>query len=328
MLKLNERPRRNRRTENIRRLVRETDLSPRNLVLPLFILADPKAREPIPSMPGVYRHGSDSLYKICQEAVELGIPGVALFPVVDPKLKDEKGSEAKNPKGLCAETVRFLKKEFPELMVFCDVALDPYTSHGHDGLFENGEILNDATVEVLCQQALVLAEAGCDFVCPSDMMDGRIAAIREALDAKGLTSTGILSYCAKYASSFYGPFRDALGSAPKTGDKKTYQMDIHNRREALREARLDQSEGADILMVKPALAFLDVIRDLHEFSDLPIAAYQVSGEYAMVKAASERGWLNGPRIMMESLICIRRAGAEIIFSYAALEVAEALKRSP
>lgn len=327
MLKMNERPRRNRRTENIRRMVHETDLGARNLVLPVFIVEDPKARIPIASMPGVFREGRESLLETCERASDLGIPGIALFPVIDEKLKDDGGSQAYNGKGLCAETVRWIKKEFPDLAVFCDVALDPYTSHGHDGLVKDGQILNDETVAVLVKQAITLAEAGADFVCPSDMMDGRIAAIREALDERGFKNVGILSYCAKYASSFYGPFRDALSSAPTFGDKKTYQMDARNRREALREARLDSEEGADILMVKPALAYLDVIRDLREYMDLPIAAYQVSGEYAMIKAGGEKGWINAPRIMMESLISIRRAGAEIIFTYAAIEVAEALKRT-
>lgn len=326
MFKMNERPRRNRRTEQVRRMVHETDLSARNLVLPVFILADKDARIPVVSMPGIFREGISHLLETCDRAVELGIPGLALFPVIDPSQKNETGSEAINPKGLVPETVRMLKKEFPELTLFCDIALDPYTSHGHDGLIKNGVILNDETIAVLCEQAKILAEAGADFVSPSDMMDGRIGAIRNHLDNAGFTQTGILSYCAKYASAFYGPFRDALASAPQFGDKKTYQMDPRNRREALREARLDTAEGADILMVKPALAYLDVIADLRTHSDLPIAAYQVSGEYAMVKAAQEKGWINGPRVMMESLISIRRAGADLIFTYAALEIAEALKR--
>lgn len=327
MLKMNERPRRNRRTENLRRLVQETDLAAHNLILPVFLVADKSARVAIPSMPGIFREGLDSLFETCERAQDLGIPGLALFPVIDPGLKDETGSEALNAKSFLPESIRLLKKEFPQLLLFCDVALDPYTSHGHDGIVKDGQILNDESVKILIQQALVLAQAGADFVSPSDMMDGRIAAIRAGLDEKGFQNTGMLSYCAKYASSFYGPFRDALASSPQFGDKKTYQMDPRNRREALREARLDQSEGADILMVKPALAYLDVISDLRQHSDLPIAAYQVSGEYAMIKAAGEKGWINAPRIMMESLISIRRAGADMIFTYAALEVAEALKRA-
>lgn len=327
MLKMNERPRRNRRTEALRRMIQETDLSPRNLVLPVFVVQERNARQPIPSMPGIFREGVDSLLETCDRASELGIPGLALFPVVDGAKKNDSGSEATNPKGLVPETVRLLKKEFPDLLLFCDVALDPYTTHGHDGLVSGGKILNDESVAVFVEQALVLATAGSDFVCPSDMMDGRISAIRAGLDEKGFQSTGILSYCAKYASSFYGPFREALSSTPQFGDKKTYQMDPRNRREALREARLDIHEGADILMVKPAISYLDVISDLRNHCDLPIAAYQVSGEYSMIKAADEKGWINGARVMMESLISIRRAGADLIFTYAAMEVAEALRRA-
>lgn len=326
MLKMNERPRRNRRTENIRRLVQETDLSARNLILPVFIVNDKTARIAIPSMPGVFREGEDSLLSTCERASELGIPGLALFPVIPSELKNDTGSEALNAKGLCPEMVRLVKKEFPDLVLFCDVALDPYTNHGHDGLVKDGQILNDESVKVLAEQALVLAQAGSDYVSPSDMMDGRVGAIRQLLDEHGLSNTGIMSYSAKYASAFYGPFRDALSSAPQFGDKKTYQMDLRNKREALREARLDVSEGADILMVKPAMAYLDVLAELRRTTDLPLSAYQVSGEYAMIKAADEKGWVNGARIMMESLIAIRRAGADFIFTYAAIEVAEALGR--
>lgn len=326
MLKMNERPRRNRRTNNIRRLIQETDLSPRNLILPVFIVDDPKARIGINSMPGIFREGRETLLETCERLEDLGIPGLALFPVIDEKLKNDGGTEALNPKGLVPETVRLLKKEFPDLVIFCDVALDPYTSHGHDGLVAFGQIVNDETVKVLVEQSLILAQAGADFVSPSDMMDGRIGAIRQALDERGFNQIGIMSYCAKYASSFYGPFRDALSSVPTFGDKKTYQMDGRNIREARREAALDIREGADVLMVKPALAYLDVIRELKECCDLPISAYQVSGEYAMIKAADEKGWINGARVLMESLISIRRAGADFIFTYGALEVAEAMKR--
>lgn len=320
-----ERPRRNRRSDAIRASLRESFLSPAHMVYPVFVQEGHGKIDPIKSMPGQSRLSLDELLKVCKTASELGVAGIALFPVVPDAKKNSLGDESWNPQGLVPECVRAIKKNFPKLLVITDVALDPYSSDGHDGIVHDGLILNDETVEVLCKQALMQAEAGADFVAPSDMMDGRIGAIRRALEAKGFTQTGIISYCAKYASSFYGPFREALDSAPRFGDKKTYQMDPANRREALREARLDASEGADVLMVKPALAYLDVIRDLREFSDLPIAAYQVSGEFAMIKAAAQNNWIDGDKVMLESLMSIRRAGADLIFTYAAIEASKLLK---
>ncbi|MBX2994581.1 MAG: porphobilinogen synthase [Bdellovibrionaceae bacterium] len=320
-----ERPRRNRRSDAIRASLREAYLSPAHMVYPVFVQEGHGKIDPIKSMPGQSRLSLDELLKVCETASSLGVAGIALFPVVPEGKKNSLGDESWNPQGLVPECVRAIKKKFPNLLVVTDVALDPYSSDGHDGIVRDGLILNDETVEVLCKQAVMQAEAGADFVAPSDMMDGRIGAIRKALDAKGFTHTGIISYCAKYASSFYGPFREALDSAPRFGDKKTYQMDPANRREALREARLDTAEGADLLMVKPALAYLDVIRDLREFSDLPIAAYQVSGEFAMIKAAALNNWIDGDKVMLESLLSIRRAGADLIFTYAAIEASKLLK---
>ncbi|MFN7728087.1 MAG: porphobilinogen synthase [Bdellovibrio sp.] len=320
-----ERPRRNRRSETLRTSLRETHLSPAHFIYPVFVQEGQGKADPIQSMPGQSRLSLDQLLKVCEQAVSLGVAGIALFPVVADAKKNSLGDESWNPKGLVPTCVGEIKKKFPSLVVITDVALDPYSSDGHDGIVKDGIILNDETVAVLCKQALMQAQAGADFVAPSDMMDGRIGAIRQALDESGFTETGIISYCAKYASSFYGPFREALDSAPRFGDKKTYQMDPANRREALREARLDSNEGADILMVKPALAYLDIIRDLHEVCDLPIAAYQVSGEFAMIKAAAAHQWINGDSVMLECLLSIRRAGADLIFTYAALEAAKHLR---
>ena len=321
-----ERPRRNRRSEAIRSSLRETFLSPAHLIYPVFVQEGQGKSDAIKSMPGQARLSLDELLKVAETAARVGIAGLALFPVVPDAKKNSMGDESWNPQGLVPACVRALKSQFPSLLVITDVALDPYSSDGHDGIVKDGHILNDETVEVLCKQALMQAEAGADFVAPSDMMDGRIGAIRQALDAKGFTQTGIISYCAKYASSFYGPFREALDSAPRFGDKKTYQMDPANRREALREARLDAREGADVLMVKPALAYLDILRDLREFTDLPLAAYQVSGEFAMIKAAAQNNWIDGDKVMLESLLSIRRAGADLIFTYAALEAAKLLSK--
>lgn len=318
------RPRRLRQNEMIRSVVRETNLNTRNLILPLFIQEGTGKQDPIKSMPGQFRLSLDELLKVTDEVVKLGIPGIALFPVVPAHKKSSGAEECFNPSGLIPTAVQEIKKRHPELLIITDVALDPYSSDGHDGLVEKGIILNDPTVEVLCKQALAQARAGCDLVAPSDMMDGRIGKIRTALDQAGFEHVGILSYCAKYASKFYGPFREALDSAPKFGDKKTYQMDPANQREALREARLDLAEGADILMVKPALAYLDVISLLHRHTDLPIAAYQVSGEYAMIKAAEEKAWIDGTAVLMESLVSIRRSGAQMIFTYGAIEAAKEL----
>jgi len=316
-----ERPRRNRRSASIRDLVRETELKMSDLVLPLFIKEGSKIREELASLPGNYRLSIDEALIECEKAAQKGIRGVALFPVIPESAKDSLATESKNPAGLAPQAIQAIKKRFPELVIFADVAMDPYSSDGHDGLVQDGRIVNDATLPILCEQALCLAQAGADYVAPSDMMDGRIGAIRRHLDSKGLTETGILSYSAKYASCLYGPFREALDSAPRFGDKKTYQMDPANRREALREARLDQAEGADLLMVKPALAYLDVIADLSREMQLPIAAYQVSGEYAMMCAAAQRGWLDLDRAILESLTAIKRVGAKLIFTYCALKVA-------
>ncbi len=325
MLVLPERPRRNRRTEAIRRMVRETSLTPAHLVAPLFVVDGDRERQPILSMPGYERLSIDLLLEKCRQLADLGIGGVALFPALPAYKKDKTASEATNPDGLFPRAVSAIKEHVPELTIFTDVALDPYSCDGHDGLVsETGEILNDETVEVLARMAVLHARAGADYVAPSDMMDGRVGAIREALDVEGFPNVGIMSYSAKYASAFYGPFRDALDSAPKFGDKKTYQMDPANVREALREVRLDLAEGADMVMVKPALAYLDVIRAIWEISDVPITAYQVSGEYAMVKAAAERGWIDGDRVMLEILMAIRRAGADVIFTYFAEEAAKQL----
>lgn len=326
-LDLSSRPRRNRKNATVRDLVRETELSVRDLVYPVFVMEGSGKEEAIPSMPGMTRKTVDILLKEVAECVSLGVRAIAPFPSIEESKKDRLGSESFNPDGLVPTCVRAVKEKFPDVAVLTDVALDPFNSDGHDGIVAaNGEILNDETVEVLCKMALCHARAGADFVSPSDMMDGRIGAIREALDSEGFTNTSIMAYSAKYASAFYGPFRDALESAPKAGDKKTYQMDPANRREALREVALDIDEGADIVMVKPACYYLDVIRDVAEFSDVPVAAYQVSGEYAMLCAAAQNGWLDRDRIILESLTGIRRAGAKMIWTYFAKEAARLLQK--
>ncbi|PIK86356.1 delta-aminolevulinic acid dehydratase [Synechococcus sp. 63AY4M2] len=321
------RPRRLRRTEALRQLVQETHLRVQDLIYPLFVMEGENQRQEVESMPGCYRYTLDLLLKEVEEAANLGIPAVALFPVVPEEKKDPTGRESFNPEGLIQRAVRRIKQEIPEILVITDVALDPYNSDGHDGIVRDGVILNDETVEVLVKQALSQAEAGTDIVAPSDMMDGRVGAIREALDEQGYTDVAILAYSAKYASAFYGPFRDALGSAPKWGDKKTYQMDPANAREALREVELDEAEGADIVMVKPALAYLDIIYRVKEVTDLPVAAYNVSGEYAMIKAAEQKGWIDGKKVMMESLLAMKRAGADMILTYFAKEAALLLQQS-
>jgi porphobilinogen synthase len=283
-------------------------------------------RTPVVSMPGVDRLSVDQAVREAERAVKLNIPCIALFPYTDPGLRDERGSEAVNPDNLVCQSVRAIKKEFPELGVLCDVALDPFTSHGHDGLIEDGKILNDATVTVLVRQALVQAEAGCDIIAPSDMMDGRVGAIREGLDAAGFLDVQIMSYAAKYASAFYGPFRDAVGSAKTlTGDKRTYQMDNANSDEALREVELDIAEGADMVMVKPGMPYLDIVRRVKDTFGMPTFVYQVSGEYAMIMAASHNNWIDGERAMMESLLAFKRAGANGILTYFAPHAAEKLK---
>lgn len=321
-----ERPRRNRKSATVRNLVRETELSTKDLVYPVFVMEGTGKEEPIPSMPGMTRKTVDVLLKEVEECVSLGISAIAPFPSIEESKKDRVGSECYNPDGLVPRCVRAVKERFPDVVVMTDVALDPFNIDGHDGIVaESGEILNDETVGVLCKMAVCHAKAGADFVCPSDMMDGRIGAIRKALDKERLFDTSILAYSAKYASAFYGPFRDALDSAPKAGDKKTYQMDPGNRREALREVSLDIAESADVVMVKPACYYLDVLRDVANFSKVPVAAYQVSGEYAMLCAAAENGWLDRNRVILESLTGIKRAGAKIIWTYFAKEAARLLQ---
>ncbi|MEG3881112.1 porphobilinogen synthase [Microcoleus sp. herbarium7] len=326
LLALPIRPRRLRRTPALRRMVRENHLTVDDLIYPMFVMEGEKQKVEIASMPGCYRYSLDLLLTEIAECWNLGIGAIALFPVISETKKDDSGTESYNPEGLVQQTVTAIKQNIPEIVVITDVALDPFTSHGHDGLVdETGKILNDPTVEVLVKMAVSQAAAGADMVAPSDMMDGRIGAIRQALDAAGYIDTAILAYSAKYASAYYGPFRDALDSAPKFGDKKTYQMDAANAREALKEVALDIAEGADIVMVKPALAYLDIICQVRQATDLPVAAYNVSGEYAMVKAAAQLGWIDEKRIILETLTSIKRAGADLILTYFAKEVALMLK---
>ncbi len=325
-LDLTARPRRNRKSEWARRLVRENVLTTDDLIWPLFVVDGDNARQGVPSMPGVERLSVDQAVRDAERAVKLNIPCIALFPYTDASLRDEVGSEAVNADNLVCRSVRAIKKEFPGLGLLCDVALDPFTSHGHDGLIRDGKILNDETVAVLTRQALVQAEAGCDIIAPSDMMDGRVGAIREALDHAGFLDVQIMAYSAKYASAFYGPFRDAIGSAKTlTGDKRTYQMDSANSDEALREVELDIAEGADMVMVKPGMPYLDIVRRVKDTFAVPTFAYQVSGEYAMIAAAGGNGWIDGERAMMESLLAFKRAGADGVLSYFAPRAAERLK---
>jgi len=324
------RPRRMRRDDWSRRLMQENSISANDLIYPVFLLEGKGKSEAVASMPGVNRVSLDLLFNVAQECVDLGIPVLALFPVIDSALKTPDGKEAYNPNGLVPNAVRELKKRFPNLGIMTDVALDPYTSHGQDGVLdEQGRILNDETTLILVQQAVAQAEAGVDIVAPSDMMDGRIGKIRDALEQKNLIHTRIMAYSAKYASAFYGPFRDAVGSAKNLGkaDKKTYQMDFANTDEALREVALDINEGADMVMVKPGMPYLDVIRRVKEEFSFPTYAYQVSGEYAMLKAAAQNGWLDHDAVMMESLIAFKRAGANGVLSYFALEAARLIKAS-
>ena len=318
--------RRNRRSEWARRMVQENVLTTNDLIWPLFVMDGQKARDPVPSMPGVERLSVDQAVREAERAAKLTIPCIALFPYTDPALRDEAGSEALNPDNLVCRAIRAIKREVPGLGILCDVALDPFTSHGHDGLLRDGVILNDETVAVLVKQALVQAQAGCDIIAPSDMMDGRVGAIRKALDAENFTDVSIMSYAAKYASAFYGPFRDAVGSAKTLqGDKRTYQMDPGNSDEALREVALDIEEGADMIMVKPGLPYLDIVRRVKDAFGMPTFAYQVSGEYAMIEAAAQNGWLDGERAMLESLIAFKRAGCDGVLTYFAPRVAEKLK---
>lgn len=322
------RPRRMRRDDWSRRLMQENSLSANDLIYPVFLLAGENQSQAVTSMPGVNRVSLDLLFSVAQECVELGIPVMALFPVIDSALKTPDGKEAFNPNGLIPAAVRELKKRFPNLGIMTDVALDPYTSHGQDGVLDlEGHILNEETTAILVQQAITQAEAGVDIVAPSDMMDGRIGKIRQALEQRGLTHTRIMAYSAKYASAFYGPFRDAVGSAKNLGkaDKKTYQMDSANGDEALREVALDINEGADMVMVKPGMPYLDIVRRVKEAFNYPTYAYQVSGEYAMLKAAAQNGWLDHDAVMMESLLAFKRAGANGVLTYFALEAARLLK---
>jgi len=326
-LDLAVRPRRNRRTEWSRRMVREHVLTTGDLIWPLFLVDGNKVRAAVPSMPDVERLSIDEAVRAAERAAKLTIPCIALFPYTDPGKRDEGGSEALNADNLVCRAIRAIKKEVPEIGVLCDVALDPYTSHGHDGLLRDGVILNDETVAVLVRQALVQAQAGCDIIAPSDMMDGRVGAIRSGLDAAGLGDVAIMAYAAKYASAFYGPFRDAVGSSVTlTGDKRTYQMDPGNADEALREVELDIAEGADMVMVKPGLPYLDILHRVKEAFRMPTFAYQVSGEYAMIMAAAGNGWLEGDKAMAESLIAFKRAGADGILTYFAARIAEKLKK--
>lgn len=303
-------------------MVQETVLQPANLIFPLFIVDGNAQKTEVNSMPGIFRHSIDHLLREVESCVKLGLKAFDLFPNIEESLKDKYATESYRENSLYLRAIKEVKQNFPEVCVLTDVAMDPYSSDGHDGIVENGEILNDETLEVLGKMALAHAHAGADIIAPSDMMDGRVGYIRQVLDDNKFTNVSIMSYAAKYASAFYGPFRDALKSAPKHGDKKSYQMNPANQREALIEARLDEAEGADFLMVKPALPYLDVIKLLHDHSDLPIAAYNVSGEYAMIKAAVQNGWLDERRAVIEVLLGIRRAGATAILTYHAKEVLE------
>ncbi|MGH6817232.1 MAG: porphobilinogen synthase [Methylovirgula sp.] len=324
-LALVHRPRRNRKAEWARRLVREHELTASDLIWPIFLI-DGEGREPIASMPGVERLGINEAVRAAELAAKLGIPALALFPHTDPSRRDPEGSEALNEANLVCRAIRAVKRAVPQLGIVTDVALDPYTSHGHDGLMDGDEIVNDATVAVLVAQALNQARAGADIIAPSDMMDGRVAAIRAGLDAEGFENVNIMSYAAKYASAFYGPFRDAIGSkATLVGDNRTYQMDPANGDEALREVALDLQEGADMVMVKPGLPYLDIVRRVKEAFRVPTYAYQVSGEYAMLHAAALNGWLDGERAVMESLLAFKRAGADGILTYAAIDTARKLR---
>jgi porphobilinogen synthase len=326
-LNLARRPRRNRKSDWVRRMVRENVLTTDDLIWPIFVIEGEGQRTPVASMPGVERLSVDQTVIAAQSAADLGIPALALFPFTDPALKDANGSEALNENNLVCRAVRAIKAQVPQIGVITDAALDPYTSHGHDGLMEGETILNDETVAVLVEQALNQARAGADVIAPSDMMDGRVGAIRVALDAEGFTEVQIMAYAAKYASAFYGPFRDAIGTkAVLTGDKRTYQMDPANSDEALREVEMDLDEGADMVMVKPGMPYLDIIRRVKDSFGAPTFAYQVSGEYAMIMAAAQNGWLDGDKAMLESLLAFKRAGANGVLTYFAPKVAEMLRK--
>jgi porphobilinogen synthase len=315
------RPRRNRKSEVIRSMIEETSVSTKDLIFPLFLIDGKNQKSEVASMPGIFRMSADLMLKEIESCMKLGIRAFDIFPAVEDQHKDKYATKSYDPKFFYLQALREIKKQFPEACVMTDVAMDPYSSDGHDGLVKDGKIVNDETLEILGKMALAQAEAGIDILGPSDMMDGRVGYLRKVLDGNGFTEVSIMSYTAKYASGFYNPFRDALDSAPKFGDKKTYQMNPANRSEALIEAELDTKEGADFLMVKPALAYLDVIRLLKDHSHLPIAAYNVSGEYSMIKAAAQKGWLDGDRVMKETLLSIKRAGADVILTYFAKEFA-------
>ena len=315
------RPRRNRKSPIIRSMVAETNLSVKDMIFPIFLIEGNNKQVEVDSMPGIFRFSLDKLLPEIEACLKLGITTFAPFPAIDESKKDKFATESHNPDGLYIKAITAVKKEFPDICLVTDVAMDPYSSDGHDGIVENGEILNDETLEVLGKMALAQAQAGADIIGPSDMMDGRVGYLRNMLDEHGYSGVSIMSYTAKYASAFYGPFRDALDSAPKAGDKKTYQMDPANQKEALIEADLDMEEGADFIMVKPALAYLDVIKLLNDHLNLPVAAYNVSGEYAMIKAAAQRGWLEGTGAMLEVLLSIKRAGAKLILTYFAKDFA-------
>ena len=313
-----------RQSPAIRAMVAETHIRPEDLIVPLFINEGTDYKSEIPSMPGYYRQSLDHTVAEVKELWQMGLRSVLLFIKCPDELKDNTGKEALNPEGLMQRSIRAIKDACPDMVVMTDVALDPFSSFGHDGIVENGEIVNDPTVEVLARMSVSHAQAGADFVAPSDMMDGRIGAIRQALEDSGFTRTGIMAYSAKYASCFYGPFRDALDSAPGFGNKKTYQMDSANRLEAVKEVLMDVEEGADIVMVKPAMAYLDIIREVKNAVDLPVSAYHVSGEYAMIKAAAQRGWLNEDQAILESTLAIKRAGADLIATYFAKDIVRLL----
>lgn len=316
---ITHRPRRNRKSEVIRNMVQENTVSVNDFIFPLFLIDGKNKTTEVNSMPGIFRYSPDLILKEIESCMKLGIKAFDVFPSINDKLKDKRATESLNKNGLYLKTLTQIKKEFPEACIMTDVAMDPYSSDGHDGLVEKGEIVNDKTLSVLAKMAVAQADCGIDIIGPSDMMDGRVGVIREALDKAGHSNVSIMSYTAKYASAFYGPFRDALDSAPKFGDKKSYQMNPANSKEALIEAQLDTSEGADFLMVKPALSYLDVIKDLNTNFELPIAAYNVSGEYSMVKAAAAKGWIDGDKVSDEILLSIKRAGASIILTYFAKE---------
>lgn len=321
-MKLTQRPRRNRKSEVLRQLIAETGLRPAQLVLPLFLCEGIGERQIIRSMPEIYRLSPDLILKEIAEAVSVGVRSFDIFPALPDSKKDQLGTESLNPNGLVPTTLKMIRDKFPDVVLITDIALDPYSSDGHDGIVREGKIVNDETVELLAKMSILHAKSGADIVSPSDMMDGRVGAIRESLDSEGLIDTGILSYSVKYASSFYGPFRDALDSAPKFGDKKTYQMDYRNSGEALREVALDIEEGADMVMVKPALSYLDIIAKVKAHTHVPVAAYNVSGEYSLIKMGAKAGLIDENRAMVETLFSIRRAGADVIFTYFALPMAK------